>query len=67
MVTIHGCLLIFIFILSILWLYHTAYGILVPLPGTEPGLLVVKAWSPKHWTAGNSPSLVNLFQGILSF
>ena len=32
---------------------HTmlACGILVSLPGTETGPLVVTAWSPNHWNA----------------
>ena len=33
------------------WPSHVASGILVPLPGMEPGPLAVKAWSLSHRTA----------------
>ena len=29
----------------------TAFGILVPRPGTEPRPSAMKAWSPNRWTA----------------
>ena len=33
-----------------IWPCCTACGILVPQPGVEPQLSVVKVWSPNHWT-----------------
>ena len=33
------------------WLHHTAYGVLVHQPGTEPVLLAVEVRSLNHWTA----------------
>ena len=40
-----------LFFFFLFWPHLKAYGILVPQPGIEPGLLAVKAWSPNHWTA----------------
>ena len=37
------------------WLHHTALGILVPLPGIEPGPSAVRTQSPNHWTAREFP------------
>ena len=37
------------------WLHHMACRILVPQPGTEPGLSTVKSQGPNHWTAGELP------------
>ena len=34
---------------------HTVYGILVPLPGINPGPLAGRAPSPKHWTTREFP------------
>jgi len=31
--------------------HHAVCGILVPWPGIEPVPILVKAWSPNHWTA----------------
>ena len=44
------------------WPYHTAYGILVPLPGIEPAPhpSAVEARSLNHWTTREVPSTVNL-------
>ena len=36
--------------MNFFWPCHTACGILVPQPGTEPEPSAVKAWSPNHWT-----------------
>ena len=36
---------------------HVAYAIIVPQPGTEPGLFAVKVQSPNHWTAKEFPTL----------
>ena len=36
------------------WLYHVAYGILVPQPEIEPVPSVVRAQSPNHWTTRES-------------
>ena len=33
------------------WLHHTAYGVLVHQPGTEPVLPAVEVRSLNHWTA----------------
>ena len=33
------------------WPRHTAFGILLPQPGIEPGPRAVKAPSPNHWSA----------------
>ena len=46
------CLFYSLFYSFIFWWHCEAYGILVPQPGTEPGLMAVKAWSPNHWTTG---------------
>ena len=47
-------------------------GILVPWPVIEPGLLAVKAWSPKYWTAREFPLkllffLMDFFKNIYLF
>ena len=38
--------------------FCTAYGILVPQPGIEPGPSAVKAWSLNHWTTREFPHLL---------
>ena len=40
--------------------FATAFGILVPQPGIEPGPLAVKARSPNHWTAREFPENLDL-------
>ena len=41
--------------LFIFWSRHAAWGILVPLLGTEPMAPVVEARSLIHWTAREAP------------
>ena len=36
--------------LFIFWLFHRAYGILVPQSGIESVTPAVEAWSLNHWT-----------------
>ena len=50
-----------------LWLRCTAYGILVPQPGIEPGSSAVKAQSYNHWIAKESPIIFlnMLFQRVI--
>ena len=44
------------FFLSFFFFFgHVAWGILVPRPGIEPQPLVVKVWSPNHWTIREFP------------
>ena len=50
-----------LFVCLCFWLPHTACGISVPRPGTEPGAMVVKALSPYHWTAREFPVFVFVF------
>ena len=38
------------FIFIIFWLFHRAYGILVPQSGIESVTPAVEAWSLNHWT-----------------
>ena len=38
------------FVCVCVWPHHTAFRILVPQPGIEPGPLPVKVWSLNHWT-----------------
>ena len=41
-------------------------GILVPLPGIEPGPSTVGAWNPKHWIAREFPQMCFfIFKGII--
>ena len=40
----------FFFFFFFFWPCHVACGILVPQPGIEPGLSVVRVRSPNHWT-----------------
>ena len=56
-VTGHSGLFIclFVYLLTYLWPCWMAYGILVPLPGIEPGPPAVEARSPNHWTAREVP------------
>lgn len=42
------CLFVFFFL-------HTAYGILIPQQGVEPGPLAAKARIPNPWTTRESP------------
>ena len=37
------------------WLQHSAFRILAPGPGTEPGPSAVRTPSPNHWAARESP------------
>ena len=39
------------------WPHHAACGILIPRPGMEPVPPAVGAWSPKHWTAREFPTV----------
>ena len=45
------------------------FGILVPLPGIEPGPLAVKGWSPNHWPTGELPLsiLLNTSLSLIMF
>ena len=45
----------FYYFLFFVWPCRVACGILVLLPGIEPGPSAVKAWSPNHWTAREFP------------
>ena len=47
---------------------HTACGIFVPLPGTEPGPSKMRVQSPNHWTTREFPLLlwIYLFFELLS-
>ena len=47
----------FLFIVLFFCPLCTVYGILVPLPGIEPGALAVRAKSSNHWTAREFPRL----------
>ena len=38
--------------MSFFWSCHVTYRTLVSRPEIEPVLPAVKAWTPKHWTAG---------------
>ena len=49
--------LFFSFYCPFFWPRCTVYGILVPLPGIEPGALAVRARSSNHWTAREFPKL----------
>ena len=40
------------------WLYHAAYGILVPWPGIEPVTSAVEAQSLNLWTAREIPNFL---------
>ena len=46
----------FFFIFFFFLPHHTACGILVPQPGTEPRSSAVKAQSPNHWTTREFPT-----------
>ena len=48
---------LFLFIVLFFWPCCTVYGILVPLPGIEPGALAMRARSSNHWTAREFPRL----------
>lgn len=42
------------------WLRCMAWGVLVPVPGTEPAPSAVKAQSPNHWTRREFQELLKL-------
>ena len=45
---------LYIFIIIIVWLHSSAFGILVPRPGIEPGSTAMKVPSFNHWTTRDS-------------
>ena len=42
----------------------SASGLLVPLPGIEPKLSAVRAWSPNHWNAREFPCVPTITASI---
>ena len=61
---------VFLFSFIFSWSYHTASGILNPLPGFEPVPLALEVWSLNHWTAREVPRdmyflAMSLWHGLL--
>lgn len=49
----------------IFWLHLAARGILVPLPGIEPALSVIKAWVLNHSTTKKVQEILNLRKTLM--
>ena len=49
----------------IFWLHLAACGILVPLPGIESALSVMKAWFLNHWTTREVQEILNLRKTLM--
>ena len=49
-------------VVAFFWLRHLTWGILLLPPETEPVSLAVKAQSPNHWTAGEIPLYIEIWE-----
>ena len=45
---LYFCSVVFGVVVVVVCFFGTAYGILAPPPGMEPGLPAVEAWNPNH-------------------
>ena len=57
---------LFFFFYSSFWTQHEAYGLIDPWPESKSRTLVVKVWTPNHWTTNKFPHLPFLSRDYVS-